>query len=60
MGSPRRKRERDDGAPMRGGRAVADRIGVRDGKNPRGGHLALTPTAFSVLLHHVKTGDLDL
>ncbi|WP_240809622.1 DUF397 domain-containing protein [Actinomadura sp. WMMA1423] len=35
-------------------------IGIRDSKNPQGGHLALTPSTFAVLLNRVRTGALDL
>jgi hypothetical protein len=35
-------------------------IGVRDSKNPQGGHLALDRAAFSTLLDRAKAGALDL
>ncbi|MGI5418949.1 DUF397 domain-containing protein [Actinomadura luteofluorescens] len=35
-------------------------VGVRDSKNPEGGHLALDRSAFTGLLARVKAGDLDL
>ncbi|MBO2465760.1 DUF397 domain-containing protein [Actinomadura violacea] len=35
-------------------------IGVRDSKNPNGGHIALDRAAFTDLLKHVKAGALDL
>lgn len=35
-------------------------IGVRDSKNPNGGHLVLDRAVFADLLDHVRAGDLDL
>ncbi|WP_339155663.1 DUF397 domain-containing protein [Actinomadura luteofluorescens] len=35
-------------------------VGVRDSKNPEGGHLALDRSAFTGLLARMKAGDLDL
>ncbi|TDC68483.1 DUF397 domain-containing protein [Actinomadura sp. GC306] len=35
-------------------------IGIRDSKNPEGGHLTLARTAFADLLNRVKARDLDL
>lgn len=35
-------------------------IGIRDSKNPQGGHLTLDRAAFSSLLDRAKVGDLDL
>lgn len=35
-------------------------VGIRDSKNPEGGHLALDRAAFGGLLARVKAGDLDL
>lgn len=34
------------------------RIGVRDSKDPGGGRLELSPRPFTVLLEHVKRGEL--
>ncbi|MFA1540920.1 DUF397 domain-containing protein [Actinomadura monticuli] len=36
------------------------RVGVRDSKNPEGGHIAMGQAAFGDLLARVKSGDLDL
>ncbi|MEV0660425.1 DUF397 domain-containing protein [Actinomadura luteofluorescens] len=35
-------------------------IGIRDSKNPEGGHLPLDRITFTGLLARVKAGDLDL
>ncbi|MBD2896225.1 hypothetical protein amrb99_51690 [Actinomadura sp. RB99] len=35
-------------------------IGIRDSRNPDGGHLTLTPAVFADLLEHAKAGGLDL
>ncbi|WP_329519191.1 DUF397 domain-containing protein [Spirillospora sp. NBC_01491] len=35
-------------------------VGIRDSKNPDGGHLAFGRAAFGGLLARVKAGDLDL
>ncbi|MFG2249133.1 DUF397 domain-containing protein [Spirillospora sp. NPDC048823] len=35
-------------------------IGIRDSKNPEGGHLALDRPTFTSLVNQVKAGDLDL
>ncbi|WP_067480134.1 DUF397 domain-containing protein [Actinomadura hibisca] len=35
-------------------------IGIRDSKNPDGGHLEFAPATFGSLLAQVKAGDLDL
>ena len=35
-------------------------IGVRDSKNPAGGHLSLSPEALGRLLARIKSGDLEL
>ncbi|MGC4956467.1 DUF397 domain-containing protein [Actinomadura citrea] len=35
-------------------------IGIRDSKNPEGGHLALDLPTFTRLLTHAKVGTLDL
>ncbi|MEU9841379.1 DUF397 domain-containing protein [Actinomadura sp. NPDC048032] len=35
-------------------------VGIRDSKNPEGGHLPLDHTAFTGLLARVKAGTLDL
>lgn len=35
-------------------------VGVRDSKDPEGGHLALDRAAFGGLLARVKAGELDL
>lgn len=35
-------------------------IGIRDSKNPAGGHLTLNRTLFDGFLNRVKAGDLDL
>ncbi|MEU9023985.1 DUF397 domain-containing protein [Actinomadura sp. NPDC048394] len=35
-------------------------IGIRDSKNPQGGHLTLDRAAFSSLLDRAKAGILDL
>jgi hypothetical protein len=39
---------------------VPSAIGIRDSKNPQGGHLTLDPATFSSLLNSAKAGDLDL
>lgn len=39
---------------------MAAAVGVRDSKNPEGGHLAMDRTAFGDLVVKVKAGDLDL
>jgi hypothetical protein len=33
---------------------LAQRIGIRDSKDPHGGHLSLTPTEFSALINQIK------
>lgn len=38
---------------------VPGRTAVRDSKNPDGGHLTLTPSAFAALLAEVKQGRYD-
>jgi hypothetical protein len=35
-------------------------VGVRDSKNPEGGHIAMERATFDGLLAKVKAGDLDL
>lgn len=35
-------------------------VGIRDSKDPEGGHLAFGRTEFRALLDRVKAGDLDL
>jgi hypothetical protein len=35
-------------------------VGIRDSKNPQGGHLTLDFATFSRLLDSAKAGDLDL
>jgi hypothetical protein len=35
-------------------------VGVRDSKNPEGGHITMERAAFDDLLAKVKVGDLDL
>ncbi|MGH3389893.1 MAG: DUF397 domain-containing protein [Actinomadura sp.] len=35
-------------------------IGVRDSKNPEGGHLSVSPDTLGHLLTRIKTGDLEL
>lgn len=40
--------------------ATTSAIGVRDSKNPNGGHLVLDRAVFADLLSHAKAGDLDL
>ncbi|MFB4302268.1 DUF397 domain-containing protein [Actinomadura sp. NTSP31] len=34
--------------------ALSNGIGVRDSKNPDGGHLALAPGRFAALVRHLK------
>jgi Domain of unknown function (DUF397) len=34
--------------------------GIRDSKNPTGGHLILTPAQWTSFLSQVKNGELDL
>jgi hypothetical protein len=38
----------------------AGAIGIRDSKNPAGGHVSLTNTQFATLLADIKAGDLSL
>ncbi|MFB4302080.1 DUF397 domain-containing protein [Actinomadura sp. NTSP31] len=40
--------------------AVADGVGVRDSKDPGGGHVAVDRAAFAALLARVRCGALDL
>lgn len=35
-------------------------IGVRDSKNPEGGHLSVSPGTLGRLLTRIKAGDLEL
>ncbi|GAA0597197.1 DUF397 domain-containing protein [Actinomadura livida] len=35
-------------------------IGIRDSKNPNGGHLALKRAVFAGLLNRMKAGDFDI
>lgn len=35
-------------------------VGIRDSRNPEGGHLVMGRVAFGDLLARVKAGDLDL
>ncbi|WP_067793425.1 DUF397 domain-containing protein [Actinomadura formosensis] len=35
-------------------------IGIRDSKAPDGGHLTLTPRAFTALIHRAKQDKLNL
>lgn len=35
-------------------------VGIRDSKNPDGGHLSVSPTALSGLIDKIRHGDLDL
>ncbi|NEA26844.1 DUF397 domain-containing protein [Actinomadura bangladeshensis] len=39
--------------------AVRGGVGIRDSKNPAGGHLSVTSAAFAGLLRQVKAGALD-
>lgn len=39
--------------------ALADAIGIRDSKNPAGGHLVVRPTAFAALIQQIKADHLD-
>lgn len=39
---------------------VSAAVGVRDSKNPGGGHIAMERAAFGDLLAKAKAGDLDL
>ncbi|MFB4302221.1 DUF397 domain-containing protein [Actinomadura sp. NTSP31] len=39
---------------------VPNAIGVRDSKNPNGGHITLDRAVFTNLLNLLKAGDLDL
>lgn len=39
---------------------LPEAIGVRDSKNPTGGHLSLTGTQFADLLAEIKAGRLGL
>jgi hypothetical protein len=34
-------------------------VGIRDSKNPNGGHLSLAPGRFAGLVSRIKRGDLD-
>lgn len=38
---------------------LAEGIGIRDSKNPAGGHLSLSPARFAALLSRVGHDDLD-
>ncbi|MFI0355939.1 DUF397 domain-containing protein [Actinomadura sp. 9N407] len=40
--------------------ALSRAVGVRDSKNPDGGHLALTPDRFAALLWRIKDNSLEL
>ncbi|WP_242911020.1 DUF397 domain-containing protein [Actinomadura terrae] len=35
-------------------------VGIRDSKNPEGGHLSIGRPAFAALVWRVKAGDLNL
>ncbi|MEW2357391.1 DUF397 domain-containing protein [Spirillospora sp. NPDC029432] len=38
---------------------IADSVGVRDSKNPDGGHLTLAPEQFASLVNQIKRGSYD-
>lgn len=39
---------------------TAHTCAVRDSKNPNGGHIALTPSAWKTFTDHIKHGAYDL
>ncbi|RAY15533.1 DUF397 domain-containing protein [Actinomadura craniellae] len=49
-----------EGACIEVARLFSTTIGLRDSKNPDAGHLSLSPESFSVLLTHLKRGNLTL
>lgn len=40
--------------------AVPGVVGVRDSKDPNGGHLTVTPASFDAFLAGIKAGEFDL